>query len=93
VVVGNIGSETRTKYGIIGAPVNLTNRLQSLAEGGQIVVSESVRTILKDQLDVAYSFETEVKGIASAVKVHALSPSATCAEVEGGLVMIHGSGR
>ncbi|MGA9820257.1 MAG: adenylate/guanylate cyclase domain-containing protein, partial [Desulfobaccales bacterium] len=28
VVVGNIGAETRAKYGIIGAPVNLSHRIQ-----------------------------------------------------------------
>jgi adenylate cyclase len=32
VVAGNIGSETKTKYGIVGAPVNITNGIQSVAE-------------------------------------------------------------
>ncbi|HEY9691031.1 MAG TPA: adenylate/guanylate cyclase domain-containing protein [Oculatellaceae cyanobacterium] len=41
VVVGNIGSETRTKYGIVGSNVNLTYRIESYTVGGQIFISES----------------------------------------------------
>ena len=41
VVVGNIGSETRTKYGIVGSHVNLTYRIESYTVGGQIFISES----------------------------------------------------
>ena len=29
VVVGNIGSHKRTKYGVVGSHVNLTSRVQS----------------------------------------------------------------
>lgn len=41
VVVGNIGSEKRTKYGIVGSQVNLTYRIESYTTGGQIIISES----------------------------------------------------
>ena len=39
VIVGNIGVETRAKYGIVGANVNLTSRIQSTAGGGRIIIS------------------------------------------------------
>ncbi len=45
VVVGNIGSEQRTKYGIVGNQVNLTYRIESYTKGGQILISEQT---LKD---------------------------------------------
>ncbi len=45
VVVGNIGSEKRTKYGIVGSQVNLTYRIESYTTGGQILIAEST---LKD---------------------------------------------
>ncbi|MBD2664325.1 adenylate cyclase [Richelia sinica FACHB-800] len=41
VVVGNIGSEKRTKYGIVGNQVNLTYRIEGYTIGGQILISES----------------------------------------------------
>ena len=40
VVVGNIGSEKRTKYGVVGSQVNLTYRIESYTLGGQIIISE-----------------------------------------------------
>jgi adenylate cyclase len=41
VVVGNIGSEKRTKYGVVGSQINLTYRIESYSVGGQILLSES----------------------------------------------------
>ena len=40
VVVGNIGSERRAKYGVVGSPVNHTGRIESFTVGGQVLVSE-----------------------------------------------------
>ena len=41
VVVGTIGSEKRAKYGVVGSPVNLTGRLQSLAIPGEVLISDA----------------------------------------------------
>jgi adenylate cyclase len=43
VVVGNIGSSERTKYGVVGSQVNLTSRIQSCTTGGQTLISEATR--------------------------------------------------
>lgn len=40
VIVGNIGSEKRTKYGCVGSQVNLTSRIESYTVGGQVLISE-----------------------------------------------------
>ena len=50
VVVGNIGSETRTKYSIIGSAVNITHRIQSVAKPGEILISESVYAYVKERV-------------------------------------------
>lgn len=52
VVVGNIGSETRAKYGIVGTAVNITQRIQSSAEGGEVVISDSVYGLASDHLTI-----------------------------------------
>lgn len=41
VVVGNIGSTKRAKYGVVGSHVNLTARIESYTVGGQILISEA----------------------------------------------------
>jgi len=62
-VVGNIGSELRAKYGIVGPAVNITNRIQAESKGGQILVSESVYRYLKPVLRIKFSFEVPLKGV------------------------------
>ena len=38
VIVGNIGSEKRTKYGAVGAAINLAYRIESQTVGGQVLL-------------------------------------------------------
>ncbi len=58
VVVGNIGSKKRSKYGVVGKNVNLTARIESCTIGGQILISEktldAVGAILKtdDKMEI-----------------------------------------
>jgi adenylate cyclase len=42
VVVGNIGSTKRSKYGVVGQMVNLTARIETFTVGGQVLVSPSL---------------------------------------------------
>jgi class 3 adenylate cyclase len=70
VVVGNIGSETRAKYGIVGSAVNVTQRIQTKAGGGEVVISESVYISAQDQLLVQRAFEAQLKGIKGNVKLY-----------------------
>ncbi len=73
VVVGNIGSESRAKYGIIGAAVNLTHRIQGQAQGGEVVVSDMVWQHCPETLAVKKTFETHLKGIAHPVRLYVVA--------------------
>ena len=68
--MGNIGSESRAKYSIIGAAVNLTHRIQGQAQGGEVVVSEMVWLHSQETLAVRSIFETTLKGIAHPVRLY-----------------------
>jgi class 3 adenylate cyclase len=70
VVVGNIGSETRAKYGIVGSAVNLTQRIQKVANGGEVVISDSVYHYAKKYLAIGKSYEVQVEGFKEKVKLH-----------------------
>ena len=63
VVVGNIGSDARAKYGIVGSPVNLTHRIQTVAKAGEVVISESAQRYAKDKILDEKLTGVKLKGI------------------------------
>ncbi len=63
VVVGNIGSDKRAKYGVVGSHVNLTARIESYTVGGQVLISESTLQDVGPVLKIAQQIEIEAKGI------------------------------
>jgi len=62
VIVGNIGTETRAKYGIVGSAVNETDRIQSFAQEGSIIVSENTFAFLPDSVEVGPKCQACLKG-------------------------------
>ncbi len=70
VVVGNIGSETRAKYGIVGSAVNLTQRIQEVAGGGEVVISDSIYHYASRYLHMRKSFEVQLKGLREKIRLH-----------------------
>ncbi len=73
VVVGNIGSETRAKYGIVGSPVNLTQRIQSVAGPGEIVVSEAVLANAGRHIETRRRLTADLKGFKEEVALYVLA--------------------
>jgi adenylate cyclase len=63
VVLGNIGSSERMKYGVVGSHVNLTSRIQSHTTGGQILISETTRQDVGRMLKPGRQLEIKAKGI------------------------------
>ena len=65
--VGNFGSDLRLDYTVLGGPVNLAARLQGLANPGQIIIDETTKNILSEEIDCEI-FETIIpKGFAREV--------------------------
>ena len=70
VIVGNIGSEKRMKYGVVGHHVNFTSRISSYAEGGDILVSERTRESCGDQLEIQGEMRVQPKGFDEEVTIY-----------------------
>ena len=63
MIVGNIGSEKHTRYGVIGKHVNLCGRIESYTVGGQILISPLTKILISEPLKIAKEFEVLPKGI------------------------------
>jgi class 3 adenylate cyclase len=50
VIVGNIGSDLRMKYGIVGGAVNRAARIESNSIGGQVLIGESTYRAVQAQV-------------------------------------------
>lgn len=69
-VVGNIGSATRAKYGIVGSEVNITQRIQAEAKGGEVIISDSAYGLLEKELKIKQSFSAQLKGFDGKMNLH-----------------------
>ncbi len=68
-VVGNMGSDLRIKYGVVGHPVNLAARIESFTVGGQVLVSDSTREVLAERLVADGPLEAEAKGVSAPIRM------------------------
>jgi len=70
VIVGNIGSKKRSKYGVVGRVVNTTSRIESYTIGGQILVSDSTRKACQDLLRIDGQMEVTPKGLTEPITIY-----------------------
>jgi class 3 adenylate cyclase/putative methionine-R-sulfoxide reductase with GAF domain len=69
VVVGNIGSPQHMDYTAIGDVVNISQRLQAIAKGGQILVTRSIYDSACDSFELKELGALKVKGRKEPVEI------------------------
>ncbi len=76
VVVGQIGSEKRAKYGVVGSAVNLTGRLQTLAVPGEVLISDRTYQDAGGEagpIRLEGTRRVSVKGFAEPIAIHSVA--------------------
>ena len=57
---------------MLGKPVNLAARLQSLAKADQILISDTTHSLVEQQVDCSFVDEVQPKGFSRPVKFHSV---------------------
>jgi adenylate cyclase len=70
---GNIGSERRLEFTVIGDTVNTASRLCSAAEGGEILLSDEFRSALHDLPPLEERAPIELKGKSQRIALYCVS--------------------
>lgn len=73
LVAGNIGSQKRVKYGVVGHHVNLTSRIESYTSGGQTFISQSTKDKCGSILQIKDSMEVEPKGVDNPITIYEIT--------------------
>lgn len=75
-IVGNIGCEYRMDYTAIGDTVNTAERLESIAKGGQVLLSEEMYEHVKQDFKTEFIGEHILKGKQNQIKVFSVKDEA-----------------
>ena len=70
VVVGNIGSEKRAKYGAVGSAINTAFRIESHTVAGQILVSEATFAAAGDTTRAERTLDIRFKGMQAPLRLY-----------------------
>ena len=71
--VGNFGSDLRLDYTVLGSPVNLAARLQTMASQNSILIDEYTKDLINNDVNCKHFDEITPKGFARPVQVYQLN--------------------
>ena len=72
VVAGNIGSQTRMDYTVVGDNVNLASRVESNGRGSEVHISEAVYAAVKDDVSTKNLGAITVKNRVQPVQIYSV---------------------
>ena len=73
LIVGNIGSQKRMKYGVVGDNINIAARIESLTTANQILISEATyKNIIKEVTPIG-KLRTKIKGFKKPIMIYDVS--------------------
>jgi class 3 adenylate cyclase len=71
-VVGNIGSEQRAKYAIVGSAVNVAARVEGATVGGQVFITEVTYDQIREIAEVTGPIPLDAKGLSEPLALYDL---------------------
>ena len=70
VVAGNIGTEKRSKYSVIGTTINMASRIESYTVGGQVLIAEETLKACDALLRIDDQWSVLPKGISHPITIY-----------------------
>jgi PAS domain S-box-containing protein len=69
LVAGNLGSDRRMDYSVIGDTVNVAARLEGIAGPGEVVITKATKDLLSDGFKLEHRDAVKVKGKAEPIDI------------------------
>ena len=76
LIAGNLGSDRRMEYTVIGDTVNVAARLEGVSGAGEIIITESTREYLGDRFLLEKRKAVTVKGKSQPIPIYAVAGKA-----------------